>query len=302
MSRVNSIYSQWFGYDVESLRDILLRATDISNNERPHVIWLVGDSSLDNKAWVREDQCLRPHTDTTLYERAIIESNSLLLPDVAYHVNKLLPERWLCLCCAAEEAKLVTRAQHGLSDQEAFARDNFDSEKDVFVVSIGGNDILLGPDAGLAASVGVALLWSGVFGWWLPSLFGWAPGISSLRQYYEEHLKSYLTQLRGDNGSSANMILCAPYYPCEIPQNGWSKRVLHALRYHDHPWIAQQALRSVFDNLVLQDRSLKRLRLFDFLDPHDHALYVAGVEPSDLGGQHIARGIYQYVDFQTSTD
>lgn len=115
------------------------------------VVWLVGDSTLDNKHWIAEES--EPATNG--YEAAL--DVALCVPDVSYWINHALLDRGLGgeLCAingAVEEATLGLHAGGALLPQEVFIRSQL-CERDLLVASIGGNDVALRPTLATIASM-----------------------------------------------------------------------------------------------------------------------------------------------------
>lgn len=110
------------------------------------LIFLAGDSSLDNKYWFSD-------TAPALngFEEFLTPATSKR--DVAYWMNKQLAYRkeennsrsnMAVINCAVEESTIASRAHGALLPQDVFIRDHLTSE-DTLVISLGGNDIALRP-------------------------------------------------------------------------------------------------------------------------------------------------------------
>jgi hypothetical protein len=138
-------YYQWKGHPLEDI-DILLK-TAISNNPDQPIIYLAGDSSLDNKYWVSKEDITT--SIPKIYQDSFDKPTPK--PDVAFYLNTLLSDRATCLNLAVEESMLRDRAK-SLLEHDAFIRDHLRAQ-DILIVSIGGNDIALKPTLGTAASM-----------------------------------------------------------------------------------------------------------------------------------------------------
>ena len=110
---------------------------------RRPAVWLAGDSSFDNKAWVPHDWSAARNG----YENALAGP---MQEDVCFHVNAELqaqghggPEGHFCVNAAVEMSLLYARGC-GLYAQDEFLRDHLE-EQDTLLVSVGGNDIALQP-------------------------------------------------------------------------------------------------------------------------------------------------------------
>lgn len=87
-------YAEYIGHPLDALASVhdILRA----NGKR--IVWLIGDSSLDNKHWLYSSS-LKPVTDRAFapavngYEHIL--SPPKMVQDVCYHLNKQLEGGWL---------------------------------------------------------------------------------------------------------------------------------------------------------------------------------------------------------------
>lgn len=142
---MHPFYGTYRGHDVRVL-SLMLR--DLMRNGRRPVVWLAGDSSLDNKHWVQ------PQTPTTFAPRNgwedVLHKAYGVVPDVAFWTNAHLErlgsrdplQRPVYVNCAVEESTLGLRADT-LLPQDLFAAEHM-RRGDVVVVSVGGNDVVLG--------------------------------------------------------------------------------------------------------------------------------------------------------------
>ncbi|CAE8606172.1 unnamed protein product [Polarella glacialis] len=144
----SSYYEEFHGHDCEQLADVL-------NTLRAHkksIVFFAGDSSLDNKEWVKEEA-----SALNGYEHAL--HPAMIKMDVCYWVNRTLKERMpgvAALNTAAEESTVMQRVAGLFSDgqltsQDGFIRNNI-TENGYLVVSVGGNDIALEPSMATVAN------------------------------------------------------------------------------------------------------------------------------------------------------
>jgi hypothetical protein len=146
----NSFYCEFYGHKNEHLETLLPRLR--ANSE--HLIWTAGDSSLDNKYWVKDT---RPAVG--VYCNVLQPPRSLA--DVTYWLNYVSAFRYdnddansvndrkkkhrkYAAINTAVEATTLNERTFNLRPQDIFLRDNISSE-DVLIVSIGGNDIAMCP-------------------------------------------------------------------------------------------------------------------------------------------------------------
>ena len=145
--KVTSYYEPFYGHDVEHL------ALALSALRRRHdsVVFLAGDSSLDNKYWFSS------WADAVNGYETVLEPPRMKR-DVCYWINEQAEregKRLGCLNAAVEATSLNDRAWGRLLPQDAFIRDHI-TEDDVLVVSVGGNDVALSPL--LCTAVNLAVL------------------------------------------------------------------------------------------------------------------------------------------------
>lgn len=131
-----NFYGTFSGHDVEDLTV----AYESLRREHRSIIFLAGDSSLDNKFWFRETaHALNGYEDFL--------SPATMKQDVCYWLNKEAVGRGAvhvaCLNTAVEATALASRTRSVLPS-DRFIRDHITAE-DYLIVSVGGNDIALRP-------------------------------------------------------------------------------------------------------------------------------------------------------------
>src|SRR6187401_925624 len=104
-----NFYSTYHGHDL----DLLTILHDFMRNKGKNIIWLLGDSSFDNKHWLFNTE------KTNLYDNAFtnaingyeeIMNPPLVVQDVAYHVNNnLRGTNYVCINAAIEESTVSDR-------------------------------------------------------------------------------------------------------------------------------------------------------------------------------------------------
>ena len=131
-------YEEYYGHPIRLLRKLVARIR--KEDEEKHIVFLAGDSSLDNKYWVEH---WSNHRATNGYERWLTPPNSS--PDIAYYLNRHFSSSQapaVAVNCAIEESTLGQRASGRLLPHDVFIRDSLTS-RDILVISVGGNDIAL---------------------------------------------------------------------------------------------------------------------------------------------------------------
>jgi len=134
--KVRQYYAPFYGHHVADL------ALTLAALRRRHdqVVFLAGDSSLDNKYWFNS------WADAVNGYEEVLEPPAMKR-DVCYWVNEEAARTHKsmgCLNTAVEATSLNDRAFNRLLPQDEFIRDNIDVD-DVLVVSVGGNDVALAP-------------------------------------------------------------------------------------------------------------------------------------------------------------
>ncbi len=276
MERVQSydFYKRWTGHDVDHLATLLKSLRD----RKDSIVFLVGDSSLDNKAWINE------HGDATNGYEDVLSPPRVKL-DVAAQLNRMMVGTDAAALNCAVEASRLTERTPTLLDQDAFVRDNI-TENDVLVVSVGANDVVARPSPAMI----VAMFLLMVLPCWLSCLF--APFVRLFRDDVQRYVE-LLIMIR----KPRLVIVCGIYYP-KVGGRGWADTALSWLRYDTNPHKLQAAIRRVYALATTKIELWTRfepLALFEVLDPHDAESYVAGVEPSVRGGELIAHAILNIV-------
>ena len=250
-------------------------------------IWLAGDSSLDNKAWVPPLGALAVNG----YEHCL--SPPRVPQDIAYCVNSELVARgatsYVCINAAVEESTLGARHGGRLLPQDEVIRERLQSD-DVLIVSVGGNDVALRPGVCTVLSM-LALTWCASD---RAIADGTAFGYSHFEHLFGAQVQAYVESLCGAH-RPRTVLLCMIYFPHE-KRGGWPDAVLDALGYNSPKGIArlQAVIRRLFHvataRIVIHGvERVIALPLFDVLSSAEGSDdYVARVEPSVAGGRKMA--------------
>jgi len=291
MAKVDSraFYGEYHGHTVAHLHAVhdALRIREAPNGTERPIIFLCGDSTLDNKYWFhdRSNAC-------NGYERVL--EPAVMREDVSYWVNRELADRGLdasCLNCAIEESTLAERDGSALLPQDTFIREHLRSQ-DVLVVSCGGNDIALRPSAWTIMSI-AALMMSPR---WLLAT-GWAPGMGHIVRLFGARTRSLVERLCAQcpEGGPRTVVVCMLYYLDEAPTPSWANGTLAALGYDKDPTKLQLLMRKTFEHATsrirLRGTNVVALPFYEALDGSDPADYVQRVEPSSKGGRKMARAV-----------
>lgn len=285
-----SFYSNYIGHLPAHLRH-LIRGLKAS---RPNCanVYLLGDSSLDNKFWLPQ----QPTDAINGYEDVL--DPPYCEPDIAFCLNEALArvgsppggEHWVAINAAVEESTIAARScGKTLLPQDEIVRDCLTS-RDVLVVSIGGNDIALRPSVTTAASMA-----------WLSRVAsdsaiddGSAMGLAHFTRMFKDDVGAYLSAVCA-KAKPRLIILCMIYYPHVASSSGsWADAALGALNYNANPGRLQRVIRRVYTSATSQVTvpgvRLVPCPLFEVLDASPASQdYVARVEPSVAGGRKMAQ-------------
>lgn len=271
-------YTHYKGHPLEDLAYIV---RNFRVNQR-RIVWLVGDSSLDNKHWLFEED----KASTTLNlehgwcAEAINGYEQVLRPprmvkDVCYWVNtQLVNTDMVCVNAAVEEACI----KDSPSAHDGFVLSHL-KPGDFVIISIGGNDLILKPSTSTLVSMGIGTYL--VPDWCLDSALAWFPNplydlfVSRTQEYVDLFFKASRT------------IVCTPYFPCS-QGGGWASRLLDRIDMNK----AQTTIRAVHNQY---HKSLKgifwTIPLYEVLDYECEADYKYRVEPSVQGGRKMGQEI-----------
>lgn len=279
-SIIPNYYDNYHGHTIPHLTHVYSALRGLTL-ESPRLVFLLGDSSLDNKYWVNKEKV----TPVPRY-RAVLKQS---VPDVCYWMNHFLAQndktlnknRVVALNCAVEASSLGERNLN-LLPQDVFVKDRLQS-KDILVVSVGGNDIALKPSAATCIHMGSLIL--------LPlNMIKWNPSYNYFLNLFREGTQQYLENVCS-KAIPYKIVVSGIYFPC-IHGSGWADGVLALLGYNSNPTKLQAIIRMIFkdslEGLTVRGRPVLYVPLHDVLDPTDAGDYVSRVEPSSAGGKKIA--------------
>ena len=283
-----AFYASYHGHPPVALRT-LVRAV------RPRrIVWLVGDSSLDNKHWLLDSAPRRPAPNGL---SCVFVPGALVVPDVAYHVNVLLEQQhpeFVCVNAAIEESTLGARdCGRRLLPQDKVVQECLEAG-DVIIASLGGNDVALAPTAATVASL------AAVLGFASDTAIdaGTAVGIGHLLRLFGDDTRDFLLAIAASR-LPALVIPSTIYYPA-LRGESWANAALSLLGYGSNPARLQRLIRSAFEHatrrIALPGTAVVACPLFEVLDPAAESDYVARVEPSDTGGAKMAQEFVRILD------
>ncbi|KAH7069176.1 hypothetical protein BKA63DRAFT_102351 [Paraphoma chrysanthemicola] len=277
----------YFEYKGHPVEDLALFHS-ITRAERPGkpVIFLAGDSSLDNKYWLHKTVEDIGVDVPSIYYQTLDKPKPK--PDVAFWMNHELGESATCINTAIEESMLRERDDTKLLPQDEFIRDNIRPE-DVLIVSVGNNDVAFKP---LPSTI-----WHMLRLAWLTrrkSLEDHSAGsLSYFKDMFGVKVQQYVNALTYKTKPRA-VIICMIYYPLEaqFKQSSWATPQLKLLGYEWWPSQLQTAIRAMYEiatsNIRVGGTEIVPCPLYEVLDGKSADDYTDRVEPNDEGGRKMA--------------
>lgn len=276
-------YNHFHGVHRQHLRRVYEK---LRKRENESIIFLAGDSSLDNKYWITEKSPATRGYRDVLYPPTMKQ-------DVTYWINRECELRdmpYTCITTAVEATTLHHRRPEEPSMyQDKFIREHI-SNDDVLVVSVGGNDIALYPSTRTVISLAmIAYLWPSS---WVRD--GWAPGMAHVRSIFKDDTERYVSTLIGDKKPRA-VIVCMIYHPDTNAESySWASSTLGILGYDASPSTLHTAIASMYRDATCAIR-IPGVRIVPLalgqsavMDGSNTAHYEQRVEPSSEGGHRMA--------------
>ena len=288
----------YFEFKGHTIPDVsAFRSTTLSLRPSKPIVYLAGDSSLDNKYWVPSSSpgsIPLPVDVPEIYRSALDRPHPK--PDVAFWLNHLLGDRATALNLAVEASTLWER-DNDLLDHDKFIRDNI-CANDILIVSVGSNDIAMKPTFSTIRHM-LQLAWLTPCSS-LQKGTAWCLGY--FVRMFKSEVESYVSRLVEKNKPRA-VIICMIYYPLEANasrQESWADLPLKLMGYNRFPGQLQTAIR------IMYELATKRIQipgvlvvpcaLYESLNGKCEADYVARVEPSAEGGRKVALQLSEVID------
>ena len=297
-SKINcsKFYFEWKGHPIDDLTKF--RSITLAERPQKPIVYLAGDSSLDNKYWVNKAAENLPNDVPSIYQKTL--NNPVPKPDVAFWMNHLLEGRATCINTAVEESMLRDRDDE-LLPHDAFIRDNIRAE-DVLIVSVGANDIALKP---LPSTIRHMLQLA-----WLTRRASLENGSAWSLQYFKQmfgtKVQDYIARITSRIKPRA-VIVCMIYFPLEtgLGQQSWADTQLKALGYNSSPGQLQTAIRAMYEiatkEIRVEGTEIVPCALHEVLDGKNPEDYTARVEPNEEGGRKMAVRFLELLDHVLET-
>lgn len=283
-------YFEYKGHPLSDLATFL----DITRAERPGkpIVYLAGDSSLDNKFWLSKSIEDLNIPAPEIYEKTL--DKPIPKPDVSFWLNHLLGSRATCINTAVEES-MIRERDNILLPHDEFIRDNI-SSSDVLIVSVGGNDIAFKPSA--------CTIFNMLRLAWLTPRRNIENGTASALEYFRNmfgpRIQSYVEKMTAKTKPAA-VVVCMIYYPLEAQhgQKSWSDKQLTALKYDSEPGQLQAAIRAMYgiatSRIEVEGTRVLPCRLYEVMDGKRGEEYTERVEPNEEGGRRMAERFVEMV-------
>jgi hypothetical protein len=303
-----SFYREYHGHTTSDLTTVLRGL----RQDHSEIVFLAGDSSLDNKFWFGD---LADAVNG--YEKILTPPTSK--KDIAYWMNLGFQKRRLrnfaVINCAIEESTIGARACNRLLPQDQFIRDNITSS-DVLVISVGGNDVALRPTPATACSVASLLCCTTTnclrimtCGCAIPcddyclcgclsNVFACPCGMGYMIHLFSARIQSIVSRIVAKTKPRL-ILVCMIYFLDEKPGNSWAEGVLYALGYNSNPEKLQEVIRQLFrlatKSIKIPGSQVVAVPLFEALNGKDTADYSQRVEPSAKGGQKMGEFLVEKI-------
>jgi hypothetical protein len=280
-------YFEWKGHTIPDAS--AFHATTRSVRPNKPIVYLAGDSSLDNKYWVPSSG---PGGEPLTVEVPEIYHVTLdrphPKPDIAFWLNHFLGDRATTLNLAVEASTLKERDKD-LLEHDKFIRDNIRAE-DILIVSVGANDIAMRPT--LTTMRNMLQL-----AWLTPRSSlerGTAWSLNHFTNMFKTQVEAYVSRIVEKQKPRA-VIVCMIYFPLEagpLQQKSWADPQLMVLGYNRFPGHLQTAITKMYE-LATKKVHIPGVRvvpcaLYEALDGKHNEDYTARVEPSAEGGRKMA--------------
>lgn len=281
---MEAFHNTYHGHEIGYLKLLC----DEGRRQNLPITWLAGDSSLDNKYWVKYRTRSIPHQLYPISEASIARTKR----DVAYWMNDGDINR-VTINAAIEESTLAERDKQ-LLPHDAFLRDNVEKNDDV-IVSVGCNDIAYRPTWLTIAAV-ASLIFTPK--WMLKRGHGF--GFGYLKRIFKAKTERFVQGLIGKT-KPRRVLICMIYYPDENAAiRSWANKTLERCLYDIDPEKMQIIIKHIYETATQQIQipnvKVVPVPLFEVLDGKCTSDYTERVEPSESGGFKMAKHFKMLLD------
>ena len=323
-SKVRHYYNEYHGHRVSDLMEVENSLRILKGGKESTLIFLAGDSSLDNKHWF-DDTGIAVNG----YDHILDPPISKL--DIAHWLNVDILElgmgtSFVAINAAVEESTVGLRSWGRLLPQDEFIRDSIQSN-DVLVLSVGGNDIALRPSFCTIANIllliccttnsclehctcGTSLpcddYCAGCSTGCLSNTLAFPLGYGYMIHLFSTRIQHYILNMTSKQRPK-KILICMIYYPDETATGSWADVALKGLGYDSNPRKLQTLIRKMFRDatrrIVIPGSEVIAVPLFAALNGKISSDYSQRVEPSAVGGHKMSRLILSGIlDGQAAVD
>ena len=284
----NDYYNNYYGHTKKHLSITYEKLR--KNNDS--IIFLSGDSSLDNKYWLKDKD---KYKSINGYENILYPP--YMKPDISYHINDFLYNKYINIACinSAIEASTLEMRSEKLLDQDIFIKNNITS-KDILIVSVGGNDIVLSPNAMTLINIASLMYMNTIETIKKGPSFAW--GLKYFINMFKDRVEDYINKLIIIN-KPKKIIVCTIYYPDLKQIGGWADKPLTYMGYNTNPEKLQEIINQIFihatSKIKIDGVEVIPFPMFKILDGYDTNDYVSRVEPSNQGGKKLAEALVNLI-------
>lgn len=290
MQTINSseFYNTYYGHTCDHLQKLY---NNIKSENR-NIIYLAGDSSLDNKYWLPRG-IIAPAVNG--YEKIL--NPPIMKPDVSYHLNNYLASmdsniKYTAINCAVEESTIAMRISENeytnLLPQDKFIKDHI-TKDDILIVSLGGNDIALKPSIRTIWNIILLLYMNNIETLRSGPDYSW--GMGHFITMFRDDVKKYILNVIGDK-LPKKILVSMIYYPDESISACWADTTLGYLGYNKNPLELQTVIEQIFvyatSKIKIEGTEVIPIPMFRVLNGKNSNDYVQRVEPSVQGGKKLA--------------
>lgn len=293
-------YSRFNGHPINDLK----KAHNHLRKNCSSLIYLAGDSSLDNKHWLfgNSDQKDKSYyKENKTFAAALpaykeILSNPIMVRDVNYWLGYFLDQKdqlspsdkkTCSLMTSVEATTLMNNGKVREEPQDKFIKNTI-TDEDYLVISVGGNDIAMAPTQKTTYNL------KKIFQSGSQTLDPEKEEVKYFITLLKDRVKEYIKKLVG-NKKPKKIIIAMIYYPDENYQNSWASTILSQFKYSEHPQRLQNFIQFLFHHATskIKDEmpglSVTPVALYEALDGSDTKHYEQAVEPSIEGGKVLAQ-------------
>jgi hypothetical protein len=280
----DKFYREYSGHPVSDLKLVHDELRRAKQPEPQRIVYLAGDSSLDNKYWLHDF-----YDAVNGYENIL--SPPKMKGDISYHMNKLFSQvkpEYVTINTSVEASTLRER-ETTLCPQDKFIHSHI-TDDDILIVSVGGNDIALSPTMATIFNMAMLMYFNSQGMIEAGPRSAW--GMNYFIDMFKTKVERYIMSLIGD-AKPHKIIVCMIYHPDEQLANSWADISLKYLGYNSNPVKLQKAIEQLFLNatkqIVIPGCNVIPFAMYKVLDGKNSGDYVERVEPSYIGGQKLAK-------------